>query len=80
MKNQIWIYAVVGAVALAVGFYAGKMAVKKKAETGTNTGTATTKKVKQGKLWPNEKGIHLRNNCNPGFRPGFCCFLFPVSF
>lgn len=47
MKNQIWIYAVVGAVALAVGFYAGKMAVKKKAETGTNTGTATTKKVKQ---------------------------------
>lgn len=46
MKNQIWIYIVVGAVALAVGFYAGKMAGKKKAETGTNTGTATTKKVK----------------------------------
>jgi len=47
MKNQIWIYVVVGAVALAVGFYAGKMAGKKKAETGSNTGTATTKKVKQ---------------------------------
>lgn len=47
MKNQIWIYLVVGAVALAIGFYAGKMAGKKKAEnTGTNTGTATTKKVK----------------------------------
>ncbi len=43
MKNQIWIYVVVGAVALALGFYAGKMAGKKKAE---NTGTATTKKVK----------------------------------
>lgn len=47
MKNQIWIYLVVGAVALAVGFYAGKMAGKKKAITGTNTGTGMTKKVKQ---------------------------------
>ena len=47
MKNQIWIYVVVGAVALALGFYAGKMAGKKKAEnTESNTGTATTKKVK----------------------------------
>ena len=44
MKNQIWIYVVVGAVALALGFYAGKMAGKKQVETGT--GTATTKKVK----------------------------------
>jgi ferric-dicitrate binding protein FerR (iron transport regulator) len=44
MKNQIWIYVVVGAVALALGFYAGKMAGKKQVET--STGTATTKKVK----------------------------------
>ena len=48
MKSQIWIYVVVGAVALALGFYAGKMAGKKQVETGTGTGTgtATTKKVK----------------------------------
>lgn len=44
MKNQIWIYLVVGGVALALGFYAGKMAGKKQVETGT--GTATTIKVK----------------------------------
>lgn len=44
MKNQIWIYVVVGAVALALGFYAGKMAGKKQVVTAT--GTATTKKVK----------------------------------
>lgn len=44
MKNQIWIYLVVGAVALALGFYAGKMAGKKQVKTGT--GTATMKKVK----------------------------------
>ena len=64
MKNQIWIYVVVGAVALAIGFYAGKITEKKKTEKTGNTGTTNSLSNKtelEHKLPPYTKKVKLAN-------------------
>lgn len=54
MKNKIWIYILVGAIALGIGFFFGKMVKKKKdekeLENGGSTGQAQRKIIgKDGK-------------------------------
>ena len=38
MKNKIWIYVLVGAIALGIGFFLGKMIKKKKDEKELESG------------------------------------------
>ena len=38
MKNKIWIYILVGAIALGIGFFFGKMVKKKKDEKELESG------------------------------------------